>query len=36
VNQFDPELGGDRIESKIQKGEDIPDNHLRAFRIIPG
>jgi hypothetical protein len=33
VNQFDPELGGDRIESKIQKGEEIPDNHLRAFRM---
>lgn len=33
-NGFDTNLGTDRIESKVQKGElDIPDDHLRAFRM---
>lgn len=31
--KFDTERGADRIENKIQKGETIPDNHLRAYRM---
>lgn len=31
--KFDPERGTDKIESKLQKGDDIPDEHLRAFRM---
>lgn len=33
VNQFDMELGTARLENKVQKGEDIPESHLRAFRM---
>ena len=33
VNQFDRELGTARLENKVQKGEDIPEPHLRAFRM---
>jgi len=33
VDHIDAERGFDKIESKIQKGEDIPDKHLRAFRM---
>lgn len=33
VGKWDPELGGRRLENKIQKGEKIPDDHLRAWRI---
>jgi hypothetical protein len=33
VNQFDTELGTARLENKVQKGEDIPEPHLRAFRM---
>lgn len=33
VNQFDMELGTARLENKVQKGEDIPEPHLRAFRM---
>jgi hypothetical protein len=31
--QFDPEIGTARIENKIQKGEDVPEPHLRAYRL---
>ncbi|NUY03542.1 HNH endonuclease [Paraburkholderia youngii] len=31
--KYDFERGVDRIESKVQKGDNIPDNHLRAYRI---
>jgi hypothetical protein len=31
--KFDPALGASRIESKVQKGEQIPEEHLRAFRM---
>ena len=34
VDEFDPDLGTYRIEAKVQKGEDIPDGHLRAFRMM--
>ena len=33
VNQFDIKLGTARLENKVQKGEDIPEPHLRAFRM---
>ena len=33
ISRFDPDLGTDRIENKIQKGENIPEVHLRAFRM---
>jgi hypothetical protein len=33
VKQFDMELGTARLENKVQKGEDIPEPHLRAFRM---
>ncbi|CAB3665311.1 HNH endonuclease [Paraburkholderia rhynchosiae] len=33
VDRFDPEIGTDKIESKLQKGEAIKHDHLRAFRM---
>jgi hypothetical protein len=33
VRHWDPELGGRRIESRLQGGEAIPEPHLRAWRI---
>jgi hypothetical protein len=33
VGKFDPALGTARIENQIQKGTDVPDAHLRAFRM---
>lgn len=33
VDRFDMALGTDRIENKVQRGEDVPDDHLRAFRM---
>ena len=33
IGQFEPSLGTRRIEHKIQKGEDVPEPHLRAFRM---
>lgn len=33
INQFDLEIGTSQIESKIQKGDDIPLEHVRAFRM---
>jgi hypothetical protein len=33
VNQWDPDLGGRQLESRLQKGEAIPPGHLRAWRI---
>lgn len=33
VAKFDPALGINRIENKIQKGEDVPEPHLCAFRL---
>jgi hypothetical protein len=33
IDRIDTERGFDRIESKIQKNEDVPDDHLRAFRM---
>ena len=33
VNSWDPEIGGRRLESRIQKGDTVPEGHLRAWRI---
>lgn len=33
VDQFDTQLGTGRLENKVQKGDPIPDSHLRAFRM---
>jgi len=33
VNKWDPDLGGRRLENRLQKGEAIPEDHLRAWRI---
>lgn len=33
VSQWDPDIGGRRIETRILQGESIPDGHLRAWRI---
>ncbi|HEY0085656.1 MAG TPA: HNH endonuclease [Allosphingosinicella sp.] len=33
IGQYDLEAGGAKIESRVQKGEAIDDNHLRAHRM---
>ena len=33
VGQWDFDIGGRRLENKIQKGDKFPDEHLRAWRI---
>jgi HNH endonuclease len=33
IGKWDPELGGRRVESRMQDGEVIPEAHLRAWRI---
>jgi hypothetical protein len=33
IGSFDPDLGTYRIENRVQKGESIPEPHLRAFRM---
>lgn len=33
VGQWDPDLGGTKLETKLQKGEKIPEGHLRAWRV---
>ncbi|MHB1525553.1 MAG: HNH endonuclease [Candidatus Dormibacteria bacterium] len=33
LQRFDPSIGTYRIENRLQKGELIPDDHLRAFRL---
>jgi hypothetical protein len=33
VGKFDPGLGTYRIENRVQKGEAIPEDHLRAYRL---
>lgn len=33
IGKFDTQLGSGQVESKVQKGELIPDNHLRSFRL---
>jgi len=33
IGKFDPDIGTLRIENRIQKGETLPLEHLRAFRM---
>jgi hypothetical protein len=33
IGQWDPELGGRRVENRLQAGERIPEGHLRAWRV---
>jgi hypothetical protein len=33
VGKYDDEIGSRRLESKIQSGEDVPEAHLRAYRM---
>lgn len=33
IGRFDPDIGTYRIENSIQKGEDIPEEHLTAYRM---
>lgn len=33
VSHWDPELGGRRVENRLQAGDAIPEGHLRAWRI---
>ena len=33
VDKWDPDVGGRQIESRIFKGDEIPEQHLRAWRI---
>jgi hypothetical protein len=33
VGKFDPDIGTDKIESRLQKGEVFKHDHLRAFRM---
>ncbi len=33
VGQWDPDVGGRKLENRLQKGEKIPERHLRAWRI---
>lgn len=33
VDKWDPDVGGRQIENRISKGDEIPEHHLRAWRI---
>ncbi len=33
IEKFDPDIGTDKIESRIQSGEAFPHAHLRAYRM---
>ena len=33
VDQWDPDVGGRQIENRVSRGEEIPENHLRAWRV---
>ncbi len=33
VGKFDADIGTDKIENQLQKGETFPHDHLRAFRM---
>ncbi len=33
VGKYNDEIGTRRLENKVQSGEDVPDAHLRAFRM---
>ena len=33
IGQYDPERGVHRIENDVQNGKDVPEKHLRAYRM---
>jgi hypothetical protein len=33
IGNWDPEIGSGKLESKVQGGQDVPENHLRAHRM---
>ncbi len=33
VGKYDDEIGSRRLENKVQSGEDVPEPHLRAYRM---
>lgn len=33
IGQWDPETGGSKLESRVQKGDTIQEGHLRAWRV---
>lgn len=33
VGSWNPDIGGRRLENRLQKGENIPEAHLRAWRV---
>ena len=33
VSRWDPEIGGRRLETRVQQGESVPEGHMRAWRI---
>src|SRR5438045_8686913 len=33
IGKYDDEAGSRRLENKVQKGEDVPEPHLRAYRM---
>ena len=33
VGQWDPEVGGRKLENRLQKGDTIAEGHLRAWRV---
>jgi hypothetical protein len=33
IGKYDDEIGTRRLENKVQGGEDVPEPHLRAFRM---
>jgi hypothetical protein len=33
IGKYDEEIGTGKLENKVQKGEDVPEKHLRAFRM---
>jgi len=33
IGQFDSTIGTARIENRIQKGDDLPEPHIRAYRL---
>ena len=33
IGKFDPDIGTYKLENKIQKGDDIPEEHLIAYRM---
>ena len=33
VGKWDPDVGGHQIENRVSKGDEIPEAHLRAWRV---